>query len=109
MHMFLLRSRLRRTSGIGRLIGRLAPMPTRDRTYSEIAAEEIRLQTSYVSDCEPQLRVLENAMLLLGDLMSSVEPPAGSLNPGEVGLPHPDSRPERFILFTQMMIGARAL
>lgn len=48
-------------------------------------------------------------MLLLGDLMSSVEPPAGPLNPGEVGLPRPDSRPERFILFTHMLIGARAL
>jgi hypothetical protein len=84
-------------------------MPTGDRTYSEIAREEIRLQTSYVSDCEPQLRVLENAMLLLGGLMSSVEPPTGPLNPGEVGMPYPDSRPERFILFTQMMIGARAL
>ena len=86
-------------------MGRLKLMPTRD----EIAAEEIRLQISYVSDCEPQLRVLENAMLLLGDLMSSVEPPAGSLNPGEVGMPDPDRRPERFMLFTQMMIGARAL
>jgi hypothetical protein len=84
-------------------------MPTRGHTYSEIAAEEIRLQTSYVSDCEPQLRVVENAMLLLGDLMSSVEPPARSPNPGEIGMPHPERSPERFMLFTQMMIGARAL
>jgi hypothetical protein len=84
-------------------------MSASGRTYSDIAAAEIRLQTSYVSDCEPQLRLVEQAMLLLDDLMSSVEPPDGSPNPGEIGMPHPESRPERFMLYTQMMIGARAL
>ena len=84
-------------------------MPTRDRTSSEIAAEEIRLQTSYVSDCRRGSGCWRTPCSFLAISLSSVEPPAGSLNPGEVGLPHPDSRPEHFILFTQMMIGARAL
>lgn len=84
-------------------------MTTTGRTYSDIAAAEIRLQTSYVSDCEPQLRLVEHAMHLLDDLMSSVEPPDCQPNPGEIGMPRPESRSERFMLFTQMMIGARAL
>jgi hypothetical protein len=83
-------------------------MTSRGRLYSDIAEAEIRLQNSFLEDCTPQLQVLENAMFLLGDLMASIEPLDPPVNPGEIVMPRPgDTR--QLMLYTHMMIGARAL
>jgi hypothetical protein len=74
------------------------------RTFRDIAEEEIRLQKSFGDDCAPQLRVVENAMVVLSDVMATVEPLDPPYGPGEIGLP-----PTGAMLFTLMTMGVRAL
>jgi hypothetical protein len=77
------------------------------RIYTEVAETEMRLQESFVDDCRPQLLLLEQAMVALGEVMASLEPLDPPHSPGEIGLP--PAGPENVVLGAQFMIGVRAL
>ncbi len=81
--------------------------PLRD-VYADLVQRELDLEQGFPGEFRVDLKRLDDATSLLIDLMSQVEPHAGPLMPGEIGVPR-GGDVQRYKLFALIIIGARAV